>query len=106
MMFLQYLSAPSDKLTQRTYNVTGYSFTPEEIAAAIRKVMPNFEIEYEVCPIRQKIGSSTHFYGKDTVIFEMAKLHKVVNRWFLSLRAFFHYLQNDLVTGLTGKNSK
>uniref|UniRef100_A0A0R3RSV0 L-threonine 3-dehydrogenase, mitochondrial n=1 Tax=Elaeophora elaphi TaxID=1147741 RepID=A0A0R3RSV0_9BILA len=55
---ISYLSAPAEKLTYRTYNVTGYSFTPEEIAAAIRKVMPNFEIEYEICPIRQKIADS------------------------------------------------
>ncbi|VDN92940.1 unnamed protein product [Brugia pahangi] len=53
-----YLSVPGEKLTHRTYNVTGYSFTPHEIAAAICKVMPNFKIEYEVCPIRQKIADS------------------------------------------------
>ncbi|CAG9532958.1 unnamed protein product [Cercopithifilaria johnstoni] len=53
-----YLSTPSEKLTHRTYNVTGYSFTPEEITAAIRKVMPNFKIEYELCPTRQKIADS------------------------------------------------
>lgn len=52
----QYLLASPDKLTQRTYNVTGFSFTPEEIAASIRRIIPNFKIEYEVCPIRQKIG--------------------------------------------------
>ncbi|VDK86733.1 unnamed protein product [Litomosoides sigmodontis] len=55
---ISYLSASAEKLTHRTYNVTGYSFTPKEIAAAIRKVMPNFEIEYEICPIRQKIADS------------------------------------------------
>ncbi|MCP9264794.1 L-threonine dehydrogenase [Dirofilaria immitis] len=53
-----YLSAPTEKLTHRTYNVTGYSFTPKEIALAIQKIMPNFEIEYEICPIRQKIADS------------------------------------------------
>ncbi|VDN54589.1 unnamed protein product [Dracunculus medinensis] len=53
-----YLLASPDKLTQRTYNVTGFSFTPEEIAASIRRIIPNFKIEYEVCPIRQKIADS------------------------------------------------
>ncbi|VDK59587.1 unnamed protein product [Anisakis simplex] len=53
-----YLSTPEEKLKQRTYNVTGFSLTPEELTAAIRKVMPNFEIEYEICPIRQKIAES------------------------------------------------
>lgn len=40
----------------RTYNVTGFSFTPEQIANEIRQIMPDFKIEYEICPIRQKIG--------------------------------------------------
>uniref|UniRef100_A0A915PIW1 L-threonine 3-dehydrogenase, mitochondrial n=1 Tax=Setaria digitata TaxID=48799 RepID=A0A915PIW1_9BILA len=53
-----YLTAPAEKLTRRTYNVTSYSFTPEEIATAIRRVLPNFQIDYEVCPIRQKIADS------------------------------------------------
>lgn len=56
LQFFQYLSAPTEKLSHRTYNVAGYSFSPEEIAAAIRKLMSNFEIEYEVCPTKQKIG--------------------------------------------------
>lgn len=53
-----FLAADGKKLPQRTYNVTGYSFTPEEIAAEIRKIMPQFKIEYEICPIRQKIADS------------------------------------------------
>lgn len=53
---LQCLSVPESALKQRTYNVTGFSFTPEEIAAEIRKVIPHFEIDYNICPIRQAIG--------------------------------------------------
>ncbi|VDD90668.1 unnamed protein product [Enterobius vermicularis] len=53
-----FLASDGNKLPQRTYNVTGYSFTPEEIAAEIRKIMPEFKIEYEICPIRQKIADS------------------------------------------------
>lgn len=56
LLQLQFLASDGNKLPQRTYNVTGYSFTPEEIAAEIRKIMPEFKIEYEICPIRQKIG--------------------------------------------------
>jgi len=38
--------ADNAKLTQRTYNVTGMSFTPGDIAEEIRKHIPEFEIEY------------------------------------------------------------
>ena len=50
------LHTPSEQLSLRTYNVTGFSFTPEQIAAAIRKHIPSFVIDYDICPIRQKIG--------------------------------------------------
>ncbi|KAK0407633.1 hypothetical protein QR680_003505 [Steinernema hermaphroditum] len=53
-----FLAAPNAKLSQRTYNVTGFSFTPEDIANAIRRVMPDFQIEYDICPVRQKIADS------------------------------------------------
>uniref|UniRef100_A0A9J2PD70 L-threonine 3-dehydrogenase, mitochondrial n=1 Tax=Ascaris lumbricoides TaxID=6252 RepID=A0A9J2PD70_ASCLU len=53
-----FLASPAEKLKQRTYNVTGFSLTPEELTDAIRKVMPNFQIEYEICPVRQKIAES------------------------------------------------
>uniref|UniRef100_A0A0N5B115 L-threonine 3-dehydrogenase, mitochondrial n=1 Tax=Syphacia muris TaxID=451379 RepID=A0A0N5B115_9BILA len=53
-----FLATDVSKLKQRTYNVTGYSFTPEEIAEVVKKIMPKFKIEYEICPIRQKIAES------------------------------------------------
>jgi threonine 3-dehydrogenase len=55
---VQMLHTPSENLSLRTYNVTGFSFTPEQIAESIRKRIPNFQIEYNICPIRQKIADS------------------------------------------------
>ncbi len=40
------------------FNVTSVSFTPDELAAAIRKRMPDFVIEYNVDPLRQGIADS------------------------------------------------
>uniref|UniRef100_A0A1I7XNA0 L-threonine 3-dehydrogenase, mitochondrial n=1 Tax=Heterorhabditis bacteriophora TaxID=37862 RepID=A0A1I7XNA0_HETBA len=55
---VQFLAAPSSSLVRRTYNVTGFSFTPNEIADAIRKIMPNFVIDYKICNTRQAIADS------------------------------------------------
>jgi nucleoside-diphosphate-sugar epimerase len=43
----QLMESPSEKLTVRTsYNLGGISFTPAEIAAEIKKHLPDFEISY------------------------------------------------------------
>jgi threonine 3-dehydrogenase len=40
-------TAAQEKLKQRIYNVTSFSFTPAELAASIRTVMPSFTIQYK-----------------------------------------------------------
>ena len=53
------MEADADRLVHRNaFNVTAMNFTPEELADAIRVVVPDFEIDYEVDPVRQKIADS------------------------------------------------
>lgn len=56
---IQLMEADSDRLINRNaYNITAMSFDPEEIAAEIKKHIPDFTIEYEVDPVRQAIADS------------------------------------------------
>ncbi|MCK5409167.1 MAG: NAD-dependent epimerase/dehydratase family protein [Candidatus Heimdallarchaeota archaeon] len=41
------LEADDSKLKHRSFNVTGMSFTPEELANEIKKYLPDFKIDYE-----------------------------------------------------------
>jgi len=40
------------------FNVTAMNFTPEELAAEIRKHIPDFTMDYDVDPVRQAIADS------------------------------------------------
>ncbi|GAB6087598.1 L-threonine 3-dehydrogenase [Alkaliphilus crotonatoxidans] len=53
------MEADPEKLKNRNaYNVTAMSFEPEEIAAEIRKHIPEFKMDYDVDPMRQAIADS------------------------------------------------
>ena len=53
------MEADSGRLRYRNaYNVTAMSVTPAELAAAIRKHIPGFAIDYEIDPVRQAIADS------------------------------------------------
>jgi nucleoside-diphosphate-sugar epimerase len=53
------MEADGSRLVHRNaYNVTAMSFTPEEVAAAIRTHLPRFRIAYDVDPARQAIADS------------------------------------------------
>jgi nucleoside-diphosphate-sugar epimerase len=49
---------PTRLVHRNSFNVTAMNFTPEELAAEIRKHIPAFELRYEVDPIRQGIADS------------------------------------------------
>ena len=51
--------ADGSRLIHHTdFNVHSMSFTPNELSQAIQKVMPSFEIEYEIDLLRQNIADS------------------------------------------------
>ncbi len=55
---IELLQAPPEKISVRSsYNLSGMSFTPEEIAASIKQTIPEFNIEYAPDE-RQKIADN------------------------------------------------
>lgn len=53
------MEADASKLVHRNaFNVTAMSFEPEQIAASIQKHIPDFNMSYNVDPIRQAIADS------------------------------------------------
>ena len=53
------MEANPDKLIHRNaFNVTAMSFDPEMLAAEIKKHIPEFQMSYEVDPVRQGIANS------------------------------------------------
>lgn len=56
---IQLMEAPSQQLIHRNaYNVSAMSIAPEDVAEAIQKHMPDFELTFEVDPVRQGIAES------------------------------------------------
>ncbi len=59
MAMIQLMEADPGRLTHRNaFNITSMNFTPEELAGEIRQHIPNFEITYDVDPVRQTIADS------------------------------------------------
>ena len=54
---VEFIEAPAASLSTRVYNMTGVSFTPAQLAAAIAKRMPDFSVKYAP-DFRQAIADS------------------------------------------------
>ena len=52
------LADPSRLIHRNAFNVASMSFDPEIIAAAIRKHIPDFQMKYDIDPVRQAIADS------------------------------------------------
>jgi len=55
---VELLEAPSENLKMRTYNISAISFTPEELAAELRRFIPRLKMDYEPDELRQAIADS------------------------------------------------
>jgi nucleoside-diphosphate-sugar epimerase len=49
---------PANLKHRNAFNVTAMNFTPAQVAEAIKKHIPEFEIDYKVDPVRQEIADS------------------------------------------------
>lgn len=49
---------PSKLVHRNAFNITAMSFEPSQIAASIKKFIPEFEISYDVDPVRQGIANT------------------------------------------------
>ena len=56
---LQLMEADGEHLRHRNaFNITSMSFTPEQLAAEIKKHIPAFTVQYKIDPVRQAIADS------------------------------------------------
>ena len=55
---IKFLKAPRENLKRSVYNLGGISFTPEELAASVKKLIPGLEVTYEPCPTKSVIAES------------------------------------------------
>lgn len=49
---------PSRLIHRNAFNVTAFSAAPEDFATIIKKYIPEFVLDYDVDPMRQKIANS------------------------------------------------
>jgi nucleoside-diphosphate-sugar epimerase len=68
---IKLMEADPEKLKHRNaFNVTAMSFAPEHLYAEIKKIIPEFTMDYQVDPVRQAIAESWPNYMDDSVARE------------------------------------
>jgi nucleoside-diphosphate-sugar epimerase len=68
---IELMEADPEKLKHRNaFNVTAMSFAPEHLYAEIKKIIPEFTMDYQVDPVRQAIAESWPNYMDDSVARE------------------------------------
>lgn len=65
------MEADPGRLRHRNaFNITAMNFTPEELAAEIRRYVPDFILDYRIDPVRQSIADSWPHYLDDSAARE------------------------------------
>lgn len=68
---IKLMEADPEKLKHRNaFNVTAMSFAPEHLYAEIKKIIPEFTMDYKADPVRQAIAESWPNYMDDSVARE------------------------------------
>lgn len=92
---IQVMEADPDRLIHRNaFNTTAMGITPEQLAAAIRKHIPGFTIDYEIDPVRQAIADSWPNKMDDTAARE---------EWGWEPRYDLEKMTADMIEKLRGK---
>ena len=93
---IEVMEAPVEKISVRTsYNISGVSFSPKEIASEIKKHLPGFTISYEP-DYRQEIAKSWPQSIDDSV---------ARNDWGWKPKYDLTALTNDMIENLEKENS-
>ncbi|RNB59078.1 L-threonine 3-dehydrogenase [Brevibacillus gelatini] len=85
---------PSKLIHRNAFNVTAMSIEPEDVAAAIRKHIPEFTLSYEVDPVRQAIADSWPNSIDATA---------AMNEWGFKAEYDLDKMTEDMLTKLRGK---
>ncbi|MBC1800717.1 L-threonine 3-dehydrogenase [Listeria booriae] len=85
---------PSQLVHRNAFNITAMSFEPEQIAASIRKFIPDFEMKYDVDPVRQQIADS----WPDSLDTNCAR-----NEWDFNPQYDLDKMTKDMLEKLTNK---
>lgn len=85
---------PSKLIHRNAFNITAMSFEPSQIAAAIKKYIPEFKMDYKVDPMRQAIADS----WPNSIDASAAK-----GEWGFTVKYDLDMMTKDMLEKLSGK---